>query len=394
MPRKMVLHGVPPSSLCVDNFCSHYKANKEPYQNKSSFQNTLSVTKSDEFIESFKKLHLNQSIKRWPKEYNLNENDHCVSFSTYVKGDSHGIPYESEFSKLDKNKAECHVDSYNAQRQTCTWPARKALLMDIEFLNQYIDKESTQKTLVLYAHISDMGSYALLRELFSRRCEFFCIENMATMSELQIQRALSEFRSKTFAARKEGQRSLFISNCPRDQHDNDGVATQMYEQKQHHDYVAADFSFLRLRFPYATSRNKQFMYLEGRIMLPLWGRHSSTETKLVAKHESREIPYDLTDFESKMYFHNKISRRSMFCSSIFEDTPGVSEVLMDPTHEYCNCYDCVREVYILCDYTNKFEEDTHVSDNIRQLFNRINVALLQNQTIHQGNKKNIGQSIW
>lgn len=391
MSKQIKLTGVPPARNSSRWFCEHVAQNLAHRQpttlsdcgTYSVYDPTTNATVAKphdtyDLSRALAAVVINDAAPRpWPRNFNLDTEGYCRHFEEYVSEATPKTAYQAR-EKGDEPPSPAAL--YNTHRTTCTWPLRKALLMDTEFLLKYT-KGCDDKVLVLYIHISDCDAYEWLKKRFGDSCEFVYVtgQNDNEATEAKQMRAA---RARCQAARARGQRVLLIDNAPRARHDNESVSEIMYDQQKSMDFIAPDFAFLRFRLPFARHESETFMYPSGKVMLPLWGRHSSTETKIIVARGAPETQYNLQDFEDKMFHHNKITRKAIFHRDIYEATPHVADIIDCPSHEYCNCYDCVREIRILVALTRRMGvADSDVSGEVLQLFHSINAALCKDHGI-------------
>eukprot|EP00759_Apiculatamorpha_spiralis_P057451 PhF_6_TR8659/c0_g1_i2/m.13537/K18776/MTR2, MT48; cap2 methyltransferase len=113
---------------------------------------------------------------------------------------------------------------------------------------------------------------------------------------------------------------LFVSDIRSGKEKNDDfdshVEQDMDAQVRWHRILRPQSSMLKFRLPYAFTfdqhtktlvPNPQRMvpYLDGDIYLPIWGRHSTTECRLVSKGYASMKPYDIQKYDSQLIWVNK-----------------------------------------------------------------------------------------
>jgi hypothetical protein len=113
------------------------------------------------------------------------------------------------------------------------------------------------------------------------------------------------------------------------------VESDMKMQMDWHDIMRPLQSMLKFRLPWFEGTTE---YLAGDIYLPVWGRTSTTECRLITKKNSiQRTIYDNKTYEEQMFYFNQEIRPNVF------------------PHQYhgCgidHCYDCTAEGYILTRY--------------------------------------------
>ena len=109
------------------------------------------------------------------------------------------------------------------------------------------------------------------------------------------------------------------------------VEFNMLQQQRWVEIIRPLSSLLKFRLPYILDPSKQvnFEYLDGRVMLQPWAPLSSTETRLIPT--GGFTSWDANKYESQMFYHNTVSRKSRQMDPI----PGSHfDGLYDSTAEY------------------------------------------------------------
>lgn len=99
-------------------------------------------------------------------------------------------------------------------------------------------------------------------------------------------------------------------------------------------------AMFKFRLPYGGAPN--YHYMKGTIYTQVWPRLTSTELRLVGKPSNGEDVYDKKAIEDIMFYHNSVLRNRSF-------GPLPIEI-----EGYCTCHDCHREVGIIIDFVDKF----------------------------------------
>jgi len=89
-------------------------------------------------------------------------------------------------------------------------------------------------------------------------------------------------------------------------------------------------------------------YLDGDIYLPVWGRETTTECRLMVHRGAKVRKYDNTQYEEQMFFFNREARVHFYEHAYVGKVVGLD-----------HCYDCAAEIFILEDYLRS----THAENN-------------------------------
>ena len=96
-------------------------------------------------------------------------------------------------------------------------------------------------------------------------------------------------------------------------------------------------SMLKFRLPYPSGKvgaaRETTRYLDGDIMLPVWGPRTTTETRLIVTDPESERVYNHVDYEGYMFHHNITTRTQCYDHGV--KAPGL-----------CCCFDCASEVHV------------------------------------------------
>ena len=114
----------------------------------------------------------------------------------------------------------------------------------------------------------------------------------------------------------------------------------MLAQQKWHEIMRPERTSLKFRLPWVEQGQDPIVhYLNGDIHLPVWGRTSTTECRLVIDKQRHggKRPYDCLIYEQEMSYFNRITR------------PSVHERLVRGGG-FDGCYDCFAEVRILQGY--------------------------------------------
>jgi len=130
------------------------------------------------------------------------------------------------------------------------------------------------------------------------------------------------------------------------------VEKDMAAQALWHRILRPNVSMLKFRLPYAFTTDKDTKqlvprtpptvpYLDGDILLPIWGRQATTETRLVVKGYSPTRVYNIAQYDAQLVWLNKTLRQKTH----FAYAP-----LVDPSLGIDHRFDGAAEVQVLKDY--------------------------------------------
>lgn len=236
--------------------------------------------------------------------------------------------YEISFLKYKFTPKEERSSMHSGQR--------KLILAEIEFLTQYFCEGLT----VVYAGSSPGYHIELLAKMFSsmhfvlydpRPYKGGMVDNVTVYRR--------EFRPELV---DDTVPMLFISDIRTfDSTDCDDLEAEikadMTRQMTWHLQLEPIASMLKFRLPWVDKGQKFSMteYLKGKVMLPVFGRQTTTETRLIVQGSEFEF-YDNLDYEGRCHNFNLNIRRKAY-----DDEFG---------SEFCHCYDCTVERLIVTTY--------------------------------------------
>jgi cap2 methyltransferase len=256
------------------------------------------------------------------------------------------------------------------------WGQRKLLMTEIEFLllaNQ-------PHAVVVYAGAAPGTHIQILSRMFPEQrfvlvdpCEF----SIGSSDRIEIVR---EKFSDDLAIRIKQRHAatLFISDVRTcDWALDDEALMQQYIQQdmaaqaRWHWILRPVKSLLKFRLPYAAGATE---YLNGELLLPVWGPVTTTECRLIVDRDAGTRTYDHTEHEEQMFFFNTAARASIYHHSV-TGVPGLD-----------HCYDCTAEVRILGQYIEQ-QQGTAPSDRaIAELSIQITRALSSRRDLTTPNR--------
>jgi len=269
-------------------------------------------------------------------------------FSRYLKDDS---PRE-----LYKPRQE------NELRTTMHWGQRKLLMTEIEFLTQY----SKINDLVLYVGAAPAIHTPILSQLFPT-LKFILIDpmkfNIFETDNIQIRR---EFFTNEMANEFIGKDFLFICDIRISNNQKKNykptekeVKNDMIIQQTWVEIMKPRYSILKFRLPW---EDKDYLYLDGKIIIQPWSPQSSTETRLIVSDPLKKKKWNCKIYEEQMCYFNTITRCQFYEHDIL--TIGID-----------NCYDCATEIYIIKNYLKKFNPEKNNTKYIMTLIHKFSRSI-------------------
>lgn len=210
------------------------------------------------------------------------------------------------------------------------WGQRKLLLVEIEFLSQFITERST----VVYAGAAPGVHIGILSSLFPN-VQLVLVDPAPFDIELDVNgRILHQMFDDELAAEFSALEDvLFISDIRRNNISEKMIIKDMQLQERWHEIMQPKASLLKFRLPWRKGKTK---YLKGRMMFQPYTQPHSTETRLLVQGQVK-AEYDHTEYEEKCFFFNTIVRN-------LPHPHGVPESGLPDS------YDSAREIEILRAY--------------------------------------------
>jgi len=222
------------------------------------------------------------------------------------------------------------------------WSQRQTVVEEIEFLT----KHAGDKDYVVYIGAAPGSQIPYLAELFPM-LEFHLYDT----NEFRIESRDRIFVNKTnltSTIEKEWQQwqqdnanVLLISKLKgaADEHqDANELSPEMKSQAETFKAIKPKKALLRFALPWGEGMTT---YLDGELILPIWGTQTTTELLLVPDDDAREREWDRKQFEEWMFYFNTIMRVQYYRHSVF----GVRGL--------DHCYDCASEILVLQRYLEK-----------------------------------------
>ena len=155
----------------------------------------------------------------------------------------------------------------------------------------------------------------------------------------------------------------------------EAVACDMTTQMRWHRLIKPRWSLLKFRLPW---RGGVTRYLAGRILLPIWGPPTTTESRLVVEAGAEMQSYDNLVYQEEMFFFNTVTRVTLHPQRV--QGPGLDR-----------CYDCAAEAQVLSEYVRAvaplaaLQQQQQQQEVIGQMSTWISKGLEESRTLADGN---------
>ncbi|KAH3759324.1 poly A polymerase regulatory subunit [Pelomyxa schiedti] len=143
------------------------------------------------------------------------------------------------------------------------------------------------------------------------------------------------------------------------------VLEDMNHQMKWHLSLEPKASMFKFRLPWATGMTP---YLKGQIFLPIWGRETTTESRLIVQG-SELCDYDNKLYEEQMFHFNRLGRVQYHINPCIKHVVGMD-----------HCYDCLAEVFVAKQYLSWANRDTSV-DSLASMCNKFSQACSSNRLL-------------
>ena len=232
---------------------------------------------------------------------------------------------------------------------------RKLLMSEIEFFNLYTKPNVEQ--IVVYSGAASGTHITLLSELFPN-IKFYLYDPAKFNEKLYDDKYKQNIIIKqTFFTDKVAEQfkntdCLFICDIRRadeerlNYKENDiQIRKDMEDQMLWHEIINPKASMLKFRLSWEKGITN---YLDGKIYLPVWGRATTTESRLIVEGNDKK-DYDNTEYEEQMFYFNSVTRVAKYKHNIVME--GID-----------HCYDCSSEIHIWKEYLTK--RNTYENENL------------------------------
>lgn len=273
------------------------------------------------------------------------------------------ISYKNIRKYSDFNNQLTYNRSCGAERSVIHWGQRKLLIMEIYFMTKYSHLSDT----VVYigaspgTHLKYMAKFWKNHKFYlydptpfnkslSNYKNIFMHQKLFTMEDAEYWKDknilfISDIRSLPFVSEKNYDMDDYIYN-------------DMLLQKKFTDIIKPVMASFKFRLPY---KEGDMDYYDGKIYLQPWSTLTGTETRLFTNCSCTKT-YNFKEYESKMFYHNKINRIKLY-------KIDNSEFLNLKKIGYDHCFDCHLEIYILYKFKNYIKKIHDLDISIEKISN-------------------------
>lgn len=292
----------------------------------------------------------------------VEQNPHCRQAILNGGNRSMLYPFFSRVLAADHPQADYSPTPPGYQTTVLHWGQRKLLLSEIEFLT-LIGRDNLQGSVVVYAGAAPGSHTLFLSKLFPQVFRWVLVDPAPFSEDLMgipeiiiLQEYFTNELANEIRLKARSRPIYFISDIRTvDSQELDrikveeGVLRDMMAQSQWHNLLKSRRCMLKFRLPWNIGRGSigpQLTYLDGDIYLPVWGRHTTSECRLITRDWNGEgsAPtkvYNNYVYEKQMYYFNRNLRPSLY------HHPYVGQGID-------HCYDCTAEMLILQLYKDNF----------------------------------------
>ena len=270
-------------------------------------------------------------------------------------------------TKIEYKKEDLFVNSEDPElpyrrrkdeeKTSVSWGQRKLLLVLLQFLNLFWDKNKVEKPVVIYAGAAPGINIKIVSELYPE-VEFHLYDPapFKIKSTSKIHLYNEYFTDKT--ARKWADRNdiyfisdirtadyTLVSNLDKNEAQ---ILSDMKNQMNWHQIIKPVEAQLKFRLPYTGgNRPETVEYLTGWVFKQPWAPQTTTETRLVPTSDPSDLTkkWNCMKYQSQMFHHNTIVRETYkYKNFINSDLTHLDEP------ELLNDWDSMTEAWILRDY--------------------------------------------
>jgi cap2 methyltransferase/cap3/cap4 methyltransferase len=275
------------------------------------------------------------------------------------------ISYKNIRKYTDFDEQIKYNRSCGAERSVIQWGQRKLLIMEIYFMMKYSHLSDT----VVYIGASPGTHLKYIAKCWKNH-KFYLYDptpfnkSLSNFPNLFMHQKLFTIEDANYWKDKN---VLFISDIrssdilsEKDLNMDNFVYDDMMLQKQFADIIKPVMASFKFRLPY---KDGEMDYYDGDIYLQPWSTTTGTETRLYTTCSNIK-KYNFKEYESKMFYHNKINRIKLY-------KIDNGEFLNLKKIGYDHCFDCHLEIYILNKFKNYTKKMHDIDISIEKISNTI-----------------------
>lgn len=234
----------------------------------------------------------------------------------------------------------------------------KLFLSTLQFILYYGDKIND----IVYAGSSPGTNIYIFLKMFPKK-NWYLIDPRDHNKKLYESKNVKEIKKEYFTLETaeyykkkfKNKKFLFISDI-RSEESEERVIIDNKLQMECVEIMQPEYSQLKFKIPYS---QKEYEYLDGDIYIQFYPPVASNETRLVIKKGAKRKTYILKDYESKLYYHNRVYRPSIYKHSL-------------KTKCLDHCYDCTGFANLISLYCKKYKKIvTKTPDEIVENIDRV-----------------------
>ena len=283
---------------------------------------------------------------------------------------------------LDLSKTMPYKRSRGEYKPQLHWGQLKLFLSEVEFLTKVMedaDSKGKKEIVFVYAGAAPGDHTKYLASLFPTiKFELYDPNKFIVKDGKMIKTHVQFFLNvdaqewADYAKKHPESYIAFCSDIRSEPATEENVERNMTMQREWWEIINPDLTMFKFRLPWNKGTTE---YPEGDIYIQLYPGATSTETRLIIKKNAKMIKYDNEQYESALFYHNRISRSKEYTQS--------SGIILD------KCYDCMGFEYIMSEYLKLglIKKPLHIL--IRELQTKISTGNknIKVQTIRQISKE-------
>lgn len=272
---------------------------------------------------------------------------------------------------LDADKTLCYKRRKNEEKTSVKFGQRKLLLVVIQFLTNFWDRENITNPVVVYAGAAPGNNIRIISQMFPsivfhlydpRDFKIKETENIIIYQQLFTDDDANQWSEKD--------NIYFISDIRSANYKNEKslddyekiIMGEMKMQMKWYNIINPLYGHLKFRLPYSGgNRPKNVDYLNGWVFKQPWAPQTSTETRLVPygnfddveKNKTKIKSWSVKKYEKKLFYHNSVTRQDNKYTNPFLNTKKTKKYKYINYPELLDDWDSNAEIQIFKEYLIK-----------------------------------------